>query len=745
MNRYTKKQPVLDRIVLNSIQKQAVSCDIWPQLVFAGAGSGKTRVLTAKIAYLIEHLRVPPINIFAATFTNKAAGEMRERVESLTGLPCGALWIGTFHSMCARLLRREAPHIGYPANFTIYDRDDQISLVKRILKEEGLDERSMPPRGVLQSISRFKNACTPFESIEGGGDNYYDRQVIHLYGIYQKMLKRSAAMDFDDLIANAVYLLRGNADILKRYQNRFQYVLVDEYQDTNNAQFLLVKLLGAAHKRVFVVGDDDQSIYGWRGAQVENILSFESLFEGTRVFKLEQNYRSTQPILDFAHSVISVNTNRADKQLWTDTHNGAEVAVTRYRDDRQEATGIAERVAQLAANGMRLGEVAVLFRTNAQSRVLEEALRRAKLPYVVVGATSFYQRKEIKDCLAYLRLLINPRDDVSCARVLNVPTRGIGAKSQASLFEAAAKRNVAVLELIEEQDGTLTGGKAAKGVEQFREIMLLLRDLVEQQTPPDEILKQILDLTGYTSALEAEDTVEAQNRLDNIGELVNALTLWAQDNPEGTLADFLEEVSLVSDVDKWERRETSVNLMTLHCAKGLEFGVVFLAGLEDGLLPSRQNFDDERSIEEERRLLYVGATRARKELCCSFVDQRYRFGRLIPMEPSRYLDDIPRERYRFDDRCVTFSAPPAAVSSAPKAKKPRMVAREEDHTQETSYDDFSQEIVQYRMGHHVSHKSYGRGKILSVSGFGKDTQLTVLFSDGSRRKLMAKFLEPEVW
>jgi DNA helicase-2/ATP-dependent DNA helicase PcrA len=754
VNAGSSSNSILKKVVLNQVQEKAVLSNDWPQLVFAGAGSGKTRVLTAKIAHLIQDCGVFPNHIFAATFTNKAAREMRERIEQLIGLPCGGLWIGTFHSLCARILRREAAVLRYTPSFTIYDQDDQISLVKKQMREQGLDERTMPPRAVLGAISHYKNDCRTPEEVQDTANNFYERQVVELYGRYQKALFRHQAMDFDDLITNTVYLLRRNPELLQRYQNLFQYVLVDEYQDTNHSQFALVELLGKSHGRIFAVGDDDQSIYGWRGARLENILSFEQAFPGAAIFKLEQNYRSTRPILDFANAVISSNRGRTRKSLWTSREGGAEVQVTRYHDDRDESRGVAETIRQITGSGVSRGDIAILFRTNAQSRSLEDALRRARIPYVLVGGTSFYERKEIKDCMAYLRLLVNPRDDVSMDRILNVPPRGIGAKSRDSLLAYAAGKRQSVLEAILEGGVPGVSGKAAKGLEELQSVFSLLREQYADGQQPHLLLNQILTLTGYTDALDNEDSEKSQARLENINELLNALALWEEENPDAPLDRFLEEVSLASDVDKWKEESESVNLMTLHCAKGLEFDIVFLVGMEDGILPSRQNLDDPMKLEEERRLLYVGATRAMQRLDCSYVQQRYRFGSLMPMEPSRFLNSISRQLYQYSDHSALFPEPamfhPAPPPARPAARVRRTPpSRPAPGRQRTApqgpriRDEFSQETVEFRMGQFVSHKTYGRGKIVNISGFGPDMRLTVLFTDGARRRLLAKFLKVE--
>jgi DNA helicase II / ATP-dependent DNA helicase PcrA len=739
---------IIDKIGLNPVQRDAVEYNDGPQLVFAGAGTGKTRVLTAKIAYLIES-GLYPAEIFAATFTNKAAREMRLRVEQLTGLPVEGMWIGTFHSMCARILRRDGSPIGYLPSFSIYDTDDQLAAMKKVMKALQIDDRSMPPRQALGAISKYKNACVPPEKIEGAGRGFYEQEIIRVYGAYQKALFQSQAMDFDDLLANTVYLFQRAPQVLERYQSTFKHVLVDEYQDTNIAQFLFLKLLSQKHRRVFVVGDDDQSIYGWRGAQVENILSFEKEFPGTKVFTLEQNYRSTGVVLNFANAAISDNRFRAPKKLWTSSNGGDSVVVNRFRDDRQEADAVADGIESLKAGGMKGGSMAILFRTNAQSRVFEEVLRRRKIPYVLIGGISFYERAEIKDCCAYLRLLVNPKDNVSFERVFNVPSRGLGDKAYEALAELAGTRGETLLETLLAADLSALASRYQHGFAEVRDIFALLTDLEKQHEPPPQILGEMLKLSGYMDMLTNEDSEESAGRIENINELANALTVWAEEHPGKTLADFLEEVTLVADIDTWDQKDDAVNLMTLHCAKGLEFSAVFLVGLEDGMIPSRQNFDDEKKIEEERRLLYVGITRAMKRLECSHVDYRWRFGDLIPGVPSRFLQSIPQELYTFRDRSNYFGEPQAPVREKKIAqaggplrhKTSRFAAPAVAPAAKPFYDRdvFSQETVEFRMGQHVKHKVYGAGRIVSISGFGEDMKLSVLFNDGTRKKLMAKF------
>ncbi|MDD5674743.1 MAG: UvrD-helicase domain-containing protein [Chitinivibrionales bacterium] len=737
MIKATSGASILDTMVLNPVQYEAVCYDGGPQLVFAGAGTGKTRVLTAKIAFLIEQKKILPAQIFAATFTNKAAAEMRARLETVFGLPCQGLWIGTFHSLCARLLRRQADKLGFPASFTIYDSDDQVKLLKKILLQYKIDERVMTPRSVAGAISKFKNACvTPAQAAAREG-SFYDREINRIYEAYQTALKKAAALDFDDLLMQSVLLLRNFGDVAAHYQDFFRYVLIDEYQDTNLAQFYFVKLLAARHNHVFAVGDDDQSIYGWRGAVVDNILSFEKHFTGTKIFTLEQNYRSTGPILSFANEAITPNVHRARKRLQATRPGGVPVVVSQYRDDRDEADAVADTLAASIAGACAAGEMAILFRTNAQSRVFEETLRKRKIAYKLVGGTSFYERKEIKDCLAYLRLLANPLDDISCERILNVPPRGLGEKTEGALLEYAGQKQKSLLQTICSEPLDPFGPRAQRGLQDIKSVFELLGEMNARKESPHEILNQMLTLTGYLDNLENDDSEVSENRIENVNELVNALTTWNEENPDKSLCDFLEEVSLVSDIDEWDKTATAVNLMTMHCAKGLEFKTVFLVGCEDGILPSRQNFDDERKIEEERRLFYVGITRAMNALYCSYALQRFRFGMVTPMAPSRFLRAIDQKSYTFIDTSSAYAPPP-------RSETPQFSRR--DFAGPSVKDDYSysQETVQYHRGQQVLHKVYGQGKILAINGFGADMRMTVLFTDGSRRKMIAKYAQLEI-
>ena len=762
------RSSILDTLALNGVQREAVAYIDGPELVFAGAGTGKTRVLTAKIAHLIGQGYYPS-RIFAATFTNKAAREMRERVEKFISAPVSGLWIGTFHSLCCKILRREAEVIGYQPAFTIYDTNDQLSVIKKLIPALDIDEKSMPPKYLLAIISSKKSACITPEEFEASVSSFRDREVAKLYRAYQKALKDQQAMDFDDLISNTVYMLRRSEEVREKYQDMFRYVLVDEYQDTNRAQFLLVHLLSMKHGKIFAVGDDDQSIYGWRGAMIENILSFEKEFPNTKIFKLEENYRSTTAILKFANAAIKPNKIRAHKELRTDRAVGTPVKVNRFRDDRQESDYVAGECEKLIQR-MSGTDIAVLFRTNAQSRVFEEAFRKRRIPYILVGGTSFYERAEIKDCMAYLRLLVNSKDDVSFERIMNVPPRGLGDKAKEALVLTAKSQGLSLWETVVQRYAESLPIRSTKGFVDLRETFELLGELIAEKAPPTEILEGVLRQTGYMDMLTEKAAVseEEASRVENVNELMNALSAWQEDNRDGALENFLEEVSLAGDVDGWNREEDAVNFMTLHCAKGLEFKSVFLVGVEDGILPSRQNFEDDAKIEEERRLFYVGCTRAMDTLECCHADQRFRFGSIQPSEPSRFLEDVPNELYTFADGTGFFSGAGksgarTSASAYPPPPRPWADTVRQTVTRTTPrqqmgaaaeaasarptkpvYDEFSQEPEpQYRVGQPVMHKTYGRGKITAISGFGPDMKITVLFSDGQLKKLMAKFAKLE--
>lgn len=740
----------IDSLKLNDEQRSAVLYEDGSQLVFAGAGTGKTKVLTSKIAWLIRERGILPGQIFACTFTNKAANEMKERISALIHSNCDSLWIGTFHSLCVKILRREADKLGYSRWFTIYDSSDQLALMKMVLKDAMVDENTLQPKAVLHTVSSYKNRGINADELANSATSFYEREIQVLYASYQKALKKADAMDFDDLISNVVALFKTSPQTLLDYQGMFQHILVDEYQDTNSAQFQLIRSLAGEINPVFAVGDDDQSIYGWRGAQIENILNFENTFSDTKIFKLERNYRSTKPILAFANAVIQKNHIRTNKKLWTDVESSDEVRLCGYSDDRMESKKIVAEIRRdIDTGAVKPQNVAVLFRTNAQSRLFEEAFRRENVPYILVGGTSFYDRKEVKDILAYLKLLVNQKDDVSCQRILNVPARGIGAKSQEKVAVAAKERGIGFFELIlsGEAEGVVSG-KARTGINQFRTVFNNLFTLLENGINVDIVLSDLISETGYVDILDT-GSEEARSRVENINELVNAVTEWQQAHSESGLREFLEEITLASDIDSYDGSK-SVSLMTLHTAKGLEFDRVYLVGLEDGLLPSRQNFDDQAKLEEERRLFYVGATRAEKLLVCSYAESRMRFGSIMPMGPSRFLKGIPENTYRFIDETARYSTVswedewstnkqvgrPARVRGAGAG---RVGSRQKIPQTSPVIDEFNQEEVQFRVGQKVKQAKYGVGKILNLSGFGSDLRVTVLFESGVRKQLVAKF------
>ncbi len=736
---------ILGRLVLNSAQREAVVYEGGPQLVFAGAGTGKTRVLTAKIAWIVDR-GASPSRLFAATFTNKAAREMKSRVENYLNRSAENMWIGTFHSLCARLLRKECGRIGFKNSFSIFDSNDQTMLLRKIMQRTGTNESTVSIRTIMSYISGHKNRCIPPGEVQRSRYGIYEQELIEIYSAYQEELHKLQAMDFDDLLMNTVLLLRENPALLEAYQTYFEYILVDEYQDTNRAQLLLMKLLAGRHGRIFAVGDDDQSIYGWRGAQVENILTFEHDFPSVKIFKLEQNYRSSGSILAFANSVIASNSRRSAKRLWTDRDGGERVTVSRYRDDRHEASAIAESIKKLCQGNIRGGEIAVLFRTNAQSRIFEETFIRLRIPYIIVGGISFYERSEVKDALAYIRLLVNRADNISFERIYNTPPRGLGEKALEALSQIASEKKTSLLDALLITDPGQFNDRWKKGFSELRELFELLIDEAERGTRVHELLEESLKISGYMDLLSAQKTEESESRLENINELLNTTRIWSNENPGKGLEAFLEEATLATDVDRWVQREDAVNLMTLHSAKGLEFRIVYIAGCEEGNLPAHQNSGDDAKIEEERRLFYVGVTRAKEKLFCSFVDRRYRFGELQVRSPSRFILETDPSVYYMKDERGDFGLHQEKPNyfqlqeKAPVRFVRSDIPEKRDERKAASYDEeFSQDVVEYRRGQYIKHKNYGRGKIVDISGFGNDMKLTVLFNDGTRRRLMAKF------
>ncbi len=629
---------------LNPMQKEAVLHTEGPLLILAGAGSGKTRVLTHRIAYLIEEKEVNPWNILAITFTNKAAGEMRERVDSLVGFGAESIWVSTFHSTCVRILRRYIEHLGYTTSFSIYDSDDQKTLMKQVFKTLDIDTKQYKERSVLGIISSAKDKLiSPEGFLLNAGQDFRQKKVGEIYREYQNQLKKNNALDFDDLIVKTVELFQNDSQILDYYQERFRYIMVDEYQDTNTAQFKLISLLASKYGNLCVVGDDDQSIYRFRGADIENILSFEQTFPGARVIKLEQNYRSTQNILDAANGVIRHNRGRKEKSLWTANGTGDEILFKQFDDARDEADYIAR---QIRDSEFSYQDQAVLYRTNAQSRLLEERCIFYNVPYRLVGGVNFYQRKEIKDILAYLKTVANGVDDLSVLRIINVPKRGIGATSMGRVTMFASEHGMSLYSALREARMVPGLGKAVEKIGRFISQMECFRAMAQsEEYSIQDLIEAILEETGYEEELKAEGEIEAETRMENIQELINKAAAYEEDSQHPSLDEFLEQVALVADIDNVDSSEDRVTLMTLHSAKGLEFPKVYLAGMEDGLFPGMMavSSDDPTDMEEERRLCYVGITRAKKELVITAARKRMTHGETRYCKPSRFVEEIPVE------------------------------------------------------------------------------------------------------
>ena len=638
---------------LNPMQREAVFTTEGPLLVLAGAGSGKTRALTHRVAYLIEEKGVKPWNILAITFTNKAAGEMRDRVNSLVEYGADSVWVSTFHSLCVRILRRFIENIGYTTDFSIYDSDDTKTLMKQIFKDLEVNTKVLKERGILGVISSAKNEMiSPEEfmlSAKAEGDSRLKR-IAELYMEYQKRLKKNNALDFDDLLVKTVELFQSKQEVLEYYQDRFRYIMVDEYQDTNTVQFKLVSLLAAKYRNICVVGDDDQSIYRFRGANIRNILSFEETFPGAKVIKLEQNYRSTKMILDSANEVIRNNTGRKDKTLWTENEVGERPVFREFSSSFEEAEWI---VRDIVKRGGPWKDYAILYRTNAQSRIFEEKCVAYNLPYRLVGGVNFYQRKEIKDVLCYLKTIANGRDDLAVQRIINVPKRGIGAMSVARVNMFAMENDMSFYEALERVQAVPGIGKAALKIGVFTDQISEFRKMLKEETPIKDVIEAILDKTGYRDELKEEGEVEAESRMENIEELINKAVSYWESAEEPSLSAFLEEVALVADIDSMDESEDRIILMTLHSAKGLEFPYVYLAGMEDGLFPSMMSLmEGPEALEEERRLCYVGITRAEKRLTLTAAKSRMVKGEMQYARTSRFIDEIPDVCLERPDRMI---------------------------------------------------------------------------------------------
>ncbi|MED5018957.1 DNA helicase PcrA, partial [Paenibacillus chibensis] len=631
---------------LNPPQQQAVEATEGPLLILAGAGSGKTRVLTHRIAYLIATRKAPPWGILAITFTNKAAREMQERVTKLVGGEGRDIWVSTFHSMCVRILRKDIDRIGFNSNFTILDSTDQLSLVRNCMKDLNLDTKKFEPKAILSLISTAKNELiTPAQYEQKAGD-YIESIAAKVYTMYQRRLKSNNSLDFDDLIMATIQLFKEVPDVLDFYQKKFQYIHVDEYQDTNRAQYMLCRMLADGHHRICVVGDSDQSIYRWRGADISNILNFEEDYPEARTIMLEQNYRSTSTILNAANEVIKLNGGRKPKKLWTDKGDGDKIKVYRADSEHDEGYFVTSEISKNVNQGKSYQDHAILYRTNAQSRVIEEILIKSDIPYQIVGGIKFYDRKEIKDILGYLRLISNPDDDLSLVRVINVPKRGIGDTSVAKLSAAAAERGVSIFQVLAVVDDLGFAGKTRNALVEFYDMIAALSQMVDYLSVT-ELTEKMLEMSQYRIDMQRENTIESRSRLENIDEFLSVTMEFEKNNDDKSLVSFLTDLALIADIDsvndEEEDRSDAVILMTMHSAKGLEFPVVFIVGMEEGVFPHSRAFQDNEELEEERRLAYVGITRAEKQLFLTCAQMRTLFGRTTANPPSRFLDEIPEE------------------------------------------------------------------------------------------------------
>lgn len=728
---------------MNPRQKEAVLHTDGPLLLMAGAGSGKTRVLTHRIAYLIEEKEVNPWNILAITFTNKAAKEMKERVNAILASGGEDVWVSTFHSMCVRILRRDVDFIGYNRNFTIIDSSEQLTLMKRILKELNIDPKKYDPRSILGTISQAKNSLqTPqdFAKMQG---SYYEEIAAKCYAAYQKELQYNQCMDFDDLIMNTIRLFEEHPDSLTYYQNKFHYIHVDEYQDTNHAQYTLVNLLAGRFRNLCVVGDADQSIYGWRGADMQNILDFEKDYPDAAVILLEQNYRSTKNILSAANQVIENNSNRKPKNLWTENKEGNKITYYRADNERDETRFIVDRMQEeIRSNHRNYGDFAILYRTNAQSRVMEETLLKANIPYKMVGGHKFYDRKEIKDILAYLNVLANPQDSISFERIVNSPKRGIGPGSIEKLRSFASLHEWPLLEAAQNVDLANIGAKAGQQLGAFGEMIQEVTQMIQYLTVT-ELTKEVLDRSGYLEDLKIQNTLEAQARIENLEEFLTVTQEFDEqfeqqneedaDAPEEKLTVFLNDLALVSDIDNLEEDASQVTLMTLHAAKGLEFPVVFLIGLEEGVFPLSRALMEESELEEERRLAYVGITRAEEALYLTNAFSRTLYGRTQYNRPSRFVEEIDQELLEIEGMRPTPKKTPVF------AKKTAYSYKQPETAVVPSKSATGGENNNWKPGDKVKHKKWGLGTVVRVSGTSKDLELDVAFPSQGVKRLLAAF------
>ena len=729
---------------LNPAQLEAVKSVEGPELVLAGAGSGKTKVLTYRVAYLVS-IGVPFYNILCLTFTNKAANEMKTRIEGLLDTGTGRSkgfkgWIGTFHSLFGRILRMEADKLGYTSNFTIYDEEDSLKTIKQILREKNISEEVFPAAGIRWQISKLKNGLILPSQFEERARSRLEEVTADVYGVYDDRLKKNNSMDFDDLLIKPIMLFNRERSALEKYQSKFKFILVDEYQDTNRAQYILLKLLAEKHRNLCVVGDDAQSIYSWRGAELQNILDFQTDYPKCKVFRLEQNYRSTRKILRAANSVIVHNQRKLDKELWTENHEGEQLTVLECESDRDEGYRIVQRIRdESIKDKLQLKDFVILFRTNYQSRALEEAFNRSGIPYTIVGGVAFYKRKEIKDLLAYLKLILNPLDNESFLRIANFPARGIGDVTLDYLRSYASSKQIPLLSALERIDDIKEIQPRQRG--QLKDFGSLIDKYSRAASglSVSELTRSLIDEIQIVRHLKDEGTVESQNRMDNIQEFLAGIADFQTDNPEGTLQDFIAEVSLVADVDRWDTKRNSVTLMTIHAAKGLEFPVVFVSGLEEGLFPLSSKEQDE--LEEERRLFYVAITRAKKKVYLSYSRQRFRFGKLSYQVPSRFLSEIETEL--IDQEHAGRLNVQRSLWESPSRFNPLFPSvqhlEEAEPADENTVEKPSREMEKLRVGSTVVHQFFGEGKVVELSGKGDNERVVVMFAANQKKQLMVRY------
>jgi len=730
-----EKELPMDLSTLNERQRQAVEATEGPLLILAGAGSGKTRVLTYRIGHLIEDYRVYPSQVLALTFTNKAAKEMRNRVEKLIGDMTAGMWIGTFHSICVRMLRNNIDTIGYTSDFVIYDTADQKTLIKQIMKQENIDDKQFPLKMIQSKISDAKNEMISPKKYE---DLYYSdyrlQEVCKVYNIYQRKLKEYNAMDFDDLILKTLEMFINAPDVLAYYQNKFKYIHVDEYQDTNKAQYQLIRMLSEGYNNLCVVGDIDQSIYGWRGADIRNINDFEKDFSKARTIKLEQNYRSSAKILEAANKVIKNNFQRKSKNLWTDNHEGRKLRYYRGQNEQDEARYVATRILErIDTDQIAYSDCAILYRTNAQSRVFEEIFMRNSIPYKILGGLKFYDRKEIKDVAAYLKLIQNPADEIALLRVLNVPKRGIGDKSVEKIRDIAMDHDESLFDaMIRVDEEKLMPNRVLKGIREFLEAVIPYMRM-QSSAKVTEVFKGIIKDSGYMNMLKLEDTIEATTRIENIQEFLSVAMEFEKKSETGVLQDFLADICLMSDQDSLEEEEEGVLMMTLHSAKGLEFPYVFLVGMEEGIFPSGRSLEEDDAAEEERRLCYVGITRAEQELFLTHAALRTLYGRTNVNKVSRFIEEIPDELIHSDSGNIASRESRAIDFGMANFKEP-----------EASMPISDANMDAIKAGSKIKHKAFGNGTVISVKGSGEKAELTIAFDSKGIKKLMLGFAPIEI-